>query len=32
MEFEGIKIDEPFLNDYSKELEREATNCRGKSV
>lgn len=24
MEFEGIKIDEGFLNDYSKELEREA--------
>jgi DNA polymerase I len=24
MEFEGIKIDESFLNDYSKELEREA--------
>jgi DNA polymerase I len=24
MEFEGIKIDEKFLNDYSKELEREA--------
>jgi DNA polymerase-1 len=24
MEFEGIRIDEPFLNDYSKELEREA--------
>jgi DNA polymerase I len=24
MEFEGIRIDEPFLNDYAKELEREA--------
>ncbi|NNV57181.1 DNA polymerase I [Limnovirga soli] len=24
MEFEGVKIDEAFLNDYSKELEREA--------
>jgi DNA polymerase-1 len=24
MEFEGIKVDEGFLNDYSKELEREA--------
>lgn len=24
MEFEGIKVDTPFLNDYSKELEREA--------
>lgn len=24
MEFEGIKIDEAFLNDYSKELEKEA--------
>jgi DNA polymerase I len=24
MEYEGIKIDEQFLNDYSKELEREA--------
>jgi len=24
MEFEGIRIDEGFLNDYSKELEREA--------
>ncbi|MGC4100636.1 DNA polymerase I [Ferruginibacter sp.] len=24
MEFEGIRIDEKFLNDYSKELEREA--------
>ncbi len=24
MEFEGIRIDEQFLNDYSKELEREA--------
>ncbi len=24
MEFEGIKVDEAFLNDYSKELEREA--------
>ena len=24
MEFEGIKVDETFLNDYSKELEREA--------
>jgi DNA polymerase I len=24
MEFEGIKVDESFLNDYSKELEREA--------
>ncbi len=25
MEFEGIKIDEKFLNEYSKELEKEAT-------
>ncbi len=25
MEFEGVRIDESFLNDYSKELEREAT-------
>ncbi|PZR29581.1 MAG: DNA polymerase I [Citrobacter freundii] len=24
MEFEGIKIDEPFLNEYSKQLEKEA--------
>ena len=24
MEFEGVKIDVDFLNDYSKELEREA--------
>ncbi|MBS1919883.1 MAG: DNA polymerase I [Bacteroidetes bacterium] len=27
MEFEGVKIDEEFLNDYSKELEREAKKC-----
>ncbi|MDP1843352.1 MAG: DNA polymerase I [Sediminibacterium sp.] len=27
MEFEGIKIDEQFLNDYSKELETEAKKC-----
>jgi DNA polymerase I len=27
MEFEGIKIDEGFLNDYSKELEREAKSA-----
>ena len=27
MEFEGIKIDEQFLNDYSKELEIEAKKC-----
>ncbi|MEP6844352.1 MAG: DNA polymerase I [Panacibacter sp.] len=25
MEFEGVKIDEAFLNEYSKELEKEAT-------
>ena len=24
MEFEGVKIDEGFLNEYSKELEKEA--------
>ena len=27
MEFEGIKVDIGFLNDYSKELEREAKKC-----
>ncbi len=27
MEFEGVKIDEEFLNEYSKELEREAKKC-----
>ena len=27
MEFEGVKIDVPFLQDYSKELETEATRC-----
>lgn len=27
MEFEGIKVDEEFLRDYSKELEREAKNA-----
>lgn len=27
MEFEGIKIDEAFLNEYSRELEREAKKC-----
>lgn len=27
MEFEGVKIDETFLQDYSKELEREAAEC-----
>ncbi|MCW3118980.1 MAG: polA [Chitinophagaceae bacterium] len=27
MEFEGVKIDMGFLNDYSKELEREAKKC-----
>ena len=27
MEFEGIKVDVGFLNDYSKELEREAKKC-----
>lgn len=27
MEFEGVKIDTAFLNDYSKELEREAAKC-----
>ncbi len=27
MEFEGIKVDVSFLNDYSKELEREAKKC-----
>ncbi len=30
MEFEGIKIDEQFLNDYSKELEREANEAEQK--
>ena len=30
MEFEGIRIDEPFLNDYSKELEREARIAEAK--
>ncbi len=24
MEFEGVKIDDEFLNDYSKELEKDA--------
>ncbi len=27
MEFEGVKIDVDFLNDYSKELERDAKTC-----
>lgn len=27
MEYEGVKIDETFLNDYSKELEKEAKKC-----
>ncbi|GAC1443063.1 MAG: DNA polymerase I [Sediminibacterium sp.] len=27
MEFEGVRIDVPFLNEYSKELEREAKRC-----
>ncbi len=27
MEFEGVKIDVPFLRDYSKELETEAKRC-----
>lgn len=27
MEFEGVKIDTAFLNEYSKELEREASKC-----
>ena len=27
MEYEGVRIDEEFLNDYSKELEREAKKC-----
>ncbi|MBS1608571.1 MAG: DNA polymerase I, partial [Bacteroidetes bacterium] len=27
MEYEGVKIDEEFLNDYSKELEKEAKKC-----
>lgn len=27
MEYEGVKIDEDFLNEYSKELEREAKKC-----
>lgn len=27
MEYEGVKIDETFLNDYSKELEMEAKKC-----
>lgn len=27
MEYEGVKIDESFLNDYSKELEKEAKKC-----
>ncbi len=30
MEFEGIRIDEQFLNDYAKELEREAKQCEEK--
>ncbi len=30
MEFEGIRIDESFLNDYSKELEREAKIAEDK--
>ncbi|MBR2648720.1 MAG: DNA polymerase I [Sediminibacterium sp.] len=30
MEFEGVKIDESFLNDYSKELEKEANECERK--
>lgn len=31
MEYEGVKIDETFLNDYSKELDTEAKKCE-KSV
>jgi DNA polymerase-1 len=27
MEFEGVKVDVAFLNDYSKELEKEAKQC-----
>jgi DNA polymerase-1 len=27
MEFEGVKVDVAFLNDYSKELEKEAKHC-----
>ena len=27
MEFEGVRIDKQFLNDYSKELEKEAACC-----
>jgi len=27
MEYEGVRIDEEFLNDYSKELEKEAKKC-----
>ncbi len=27
MEYEGVKIDESFLNDYSKELDKEAKQC-----
>ena len=27
MEFEGVKIDDEFLNEYSKELEQEAKKC-----
>lgn len=27
MEYEGVKIDEAFLNDYSKELDKEAKQC-----
>lgn len=30
MEFEGVKIDEGFLNDYSKTLEKEASECERK--
>jgi DNA polymerase I len=30
MEFEGVKIDEGFLNDYSKSLEKEANECERK--
>ena len=28
MEFEGIRVDMDFLNEYSKELEKEATSGR----
>ena len=32
MEFEGVKIDEDFLKDYSKELEKEAKKAEEKCI